>query len=65
MSWVAESRLGAPLERVVSGAGMWWGRDVIVCAGEERAARLRDALDGAENVQVIAHDAVPEWFSAS
>lgn len=65
VSWVVESRLGRPLEQVVSGAGMWWGRDVIVCAGEERASRLRDAVDGAKNVQVIAHDAVPEWFSAS
>lgn len=65
VSWVVESRLGAPLERVVSGAGMWWGRDVIVCTGEDRATQLSDAVDGAKNVQVIAHDAVPEWFSAS
>ena len=65
VSWVVESRLGAPLERVISGAGMWWGRDVIVCAGEDRAAQLSDAVNGAANVQVIAHDAVPEWFSAS
>ena len=46
---------------------MWWGRDVIVCADEVRAAAITDALEeaGAEGVQVIAHDATPEWFSAS
>ena len=67
VSWVVESRLGASLEQVVSGPGMWWGRDVIVCADEVRAATITAALReaGAENVQVIAHDATPEWFSAS
>lgn len=67
VSWVVESRLGASLEQVVSGPGMWWGRDVIVCADQARAAAITDALEeaGAEGVQVIAHDATPEWFSAS
>lgn len=67
VSWVVESRLGVPLEQVVSGPGMWWGRDVIVCADQARAAAITGALEeaGAENVQVIAHDATPEWFSGS
>ena len=66
MTWIAETRVGAPLEQVVSGAGMWWGRGVIVCANEERAVSLAAALEvaGARDVQTVAPDAAPEWFSA-
>lgn len=66
VTFVAESRLEVPLEQVVAGAGMWWARGVIVCADEGRAAGLKAALEaaGARNVQVIAHDAAPAWFSA-
>ena len=66
VAWIAQSRVGAPLEQVVSGAGMWWGREVIVCANEERAVSLASALEvaGARDVQTIAPDASPEWFSA-
>lgn len=61
---VAESRVGATLEQVISGAGMWWGRSVIVCAGRERADSLTASLRaaGAENIHVIAHDASADWF---
>ena len=66
VTWIAETRVGAPLEQVVSGAGMWWGREVIVCANEERAVSLAAALEvaGARDVQTVAPDAAPEWFSA-
>lgn len=66
VTWIAETRVGAPLEQVVSGAGMWWGRGVIVCANEERAVSLAAALEvaGARDVQTVAPDAAPEWFSA-
>lgn len=66
VAWIAQSRVGAPLEQVVSGAGMWWGREVIVCANEERAVSLAAALEvaGARDVQTVAPDAAPEWFSA-
>ena len=66
VAWIAQSRVGAPLEQVVSGAGMWWGREVIVCANEERAVSLAAALEvaGAHNVQTVSPDAAPEWFSA-
>lgn len=66
VTWIAQSRVGAPLEQVVSGAGMWWGREVIVCANEERAVSLAAALEvaGARDVQTVAPDAAPEWFSA-
>ena len=66
ITWIAESRVGAPLEQVVSGVGMWWGREVIVCAQEERAVSLAAALEvaGARDVQTVAPDAAPEWFSA-
>lgn len=66
VAWIAQSRVGAPLEQVVSGAGMWWGREVIVCAAHERAAALAAALEvaGARDVQTVAPDAAPEWFSA-
>ena len=66
VTWIAETRVGAPLEQVVSGAGMWWGRGVIVCANEERAVSLAAALEvaGAHNVQTVAPDAAPEWFNA-
>lgn len=65
VTWIAESRVGAPLEQVVSGVGMWWGREVIVCAQEERAVSLAAALEvaGARDVQIVAPDAAPEWFS--
>ena len=65
ITWVAESRVGASLERVASGVGMWWGREVIVCAQQERAVSLAAALEvaGAQDVQTVAPDAVPEWFS--
>ena len=66
VTWIAETRVGAPLEQVVSGAGMWWGRGVIVCANEERAVSLAAALEvaGARDVQTVAPDAAPEWFNA-
>lgn len=66
VTWIAQSRVGAPLEQVVSGAGMWWGREVIVCANEERAVSLAAALEvaGARDVQTVAPDAAPEWFNA-
>ena len=66
VTWIAQSRVGTPLEQVVSGAGMWWGREVIVCANEERAVSLAAALEvaGARDVQTVAPDAAPEWFSA-
>ena len=66
VTWIAQSRVGAPLEQVVSGAGMWWGREVIMCANEERAVSLAAALEvaGARDVQTVAPDAAPEWFSA-
>lgn len=66
VTWIVESRVGAPLEQAVSSTGMWWGRGVIVCAQEERAVSLATALEvaGAADVQVIAPDAAPEWFSA-
>lgn len=65
ITWVAESRVGASLEQVASGAGMWWGREVIVCAQQERAVSLAAALEvaGAQDVQTVAPDAAPEWFS--
>ena len=65
ITWVAESRVGASLEQVASGVGMWWGREVIVCAQQERAVSLAAALEvaGAQDVQTVAPDAVPEWFS--
>ena len=65
ITWVAESRVGASLEQVASGAGTWWGREVIVCANEERAVSLAAALEvaGAQDVQTVAPDAAPEWFS--
>lgn len=64
VTWIVESRVGAPLEQVVAGAGMWWQREVIVCADAERASSLASSLEmaGARDVQVIAHDAAPEWF---
>ena len=66
ITWVAQSRVGASLEQVASGAGMWWGREVIVCAQQERAVSLATALEvaGAQDVQTVAPDAAPEWFSA-
>ena len=66
VTWIAQSRVGASLEQVVSGVGMWWGREVIVCAQEERAVSLAAALEvaGARDVQIVAPDAAPEWFSA-
>ena len=66
ITWIAQSRVGASLEQVASGAGMWWGREVIVCANEERAVSLAAALEvaGARDVQTVAPDAAPEWFSA-
>ena len=66
VTWIAETRVGAPLEQVVSGAGMWWGLGVIVCANEERAVSLAAALEvaGARDVQTVAPDAAPEWFNA-
>ena len=65
ITWVAQSRVGASLEQVASGAGMWWGREVIVCAQQERAVSLATALEvaGAQDVQTVAPDAAPEWFS--
>ena len=65
ITWIAQSRVGASLEQVASGVGMWWGREVIVCAQQERAVSLAAALEvaGAQNVQTVAPDAVPEWFS--
>ena len=65
ITWVAQSRVGASLEQVASGAGMWWGREVIVCAAQERAVSLATALKvaGAQDVQTVAPDAAPEWFS--
>ena len=65
ITWVAQSRVGASLEQVASGAGMWWGREVIVCAAQERAVSLATALEvaGAQDVQTVAPDAAPEWFS--
>lgn len=65
ITWVAQSRVGASLEQVASGAGMWWGREVIVCAQQERAVSLAAALEvaGAQNVQTVAPDAAPEWFN--
>ena len=65
-TWIAQSRVGASLEQVASGAGMWWGREVIVCANEERAVSRAAALEvaGARDVQTVAPDAAPEWFSA-
>ena len=65
ITWVAESRVGASLEQVASGAGMWWGREVIVCAAQRRAAKLAAAMEaaGAQDVQTVAPDAAPEWFS--
>lgn len=64
VTWVVESRIGTTLEQVVSGVGTWWGRDVIVCAAEERADRIAHTLQaaGAGEVQTVAHDATPEWF---
>lgn len=65
ITWIAQSRVGASLEQVASGAGMWWGREVIVCAQQERAVSLAAALKvaGAQDVQTVAPDAAPEWFS--
>ena len=65
ITWIAQSRVGASLEQVASGAGMWWGREVIVCAAQERAVSLATALKvaGAQDVQTVAPDAAPEWFS--
>ena len=65
VTWIAQSRVGAPLEQVVSGAGMWWGREVIVCAQQERAVSLATALEvaGAQDVQTVAPDAASEWFN--
>lgn len=65
ITWIAQSRVGASLEQVASGAGMWWGREVIVCAQQERAVSLAAALEsaGAQDVQTVAPDAAPEWFS--
>ena len=65
ITWIAQSRVGASLEQVASGVGMWWGREVIMCAQQERAVSLAAALEvaGAQDVQTVAPDAVPEWFS--
>lgn len=65
ITWIEESRVGASLEQVASGAGMWRGREVIVCAAQKRAAKLAAALEaaGAQDVQTVAPDAAPEWFS--
>ncbi|GAA3523225.1 hypothetical protein NUW87_06475 [Corynebacterium pilbarense] len=65
ITWVAQSRVGASLEQVASGTGMWWGREVIVCAQQERAMSLATALEvaGAQDVQTVVPDAAPEWFS--
>ena len=65
ITWVAQSRVGASLEQVASGVGMWWGREVVVCAQQERAVSLAAALEvaGAQDVQTVAPDAAPEWFS--
>lgn len=65
ITWIAQSRVGTSLEQVVSGTGMWWGREVIVCAQQERAVSLATALEvaGAQNVQTVVPDAAPEWFS--
>ncbi|MCG7295682.1 hypothetical protein MHJ86_02195 [Corynebacterium afermentans] len=65
ITWIAQSRVGTSLEQVASGAGMWWGREVIVCAQQERAVSLATALEvaGAQDVQTVVPDAAPEWFS--
>ncbi|MBA1837851.1 hypothetical protein GC584_06370 [Corynebacterium sp. zg912] len=64
LTQVVESRVGATLEQVVSGAGMWWGRAVIICASQKRAASIAASLHaaGADNVQVVAYDAPAGWF---
>lgn len=58
--------LYAPLEQAVSGAGVWWGRDIVVCGPADRAGALASAMraNGAPEVTVLAHDAGLEgWFA--
>lgn len=48
----------APLVQAVSGAGVWWGRDIVVCAAAKRAEEIAGAMrgNGAPEVTVLAHD---------
>lgn len=54
-------QLWVPLPLLVAGPGMWWGRDIVLCAADARTKELREALlnSGAPgaSITVIAHDA--------
>lgn len=56
-------RLFAPLEQAVAGAGVWWGREIVVCGANERARAIAQAMraNGASEIAVLAHDAELEF----
>ena len=55
--------LYAPLPQAVAGAGMWWGREIVICAHTPRAWKIADAMraNGAPEPTVLSPDAGFDW----
>lgn len=55
--------LYAPLAQAVAGAGIWWGRQIVICAHDERAQEVAGAMraHGAPEPVVLAPDAGFDW----
>lgn len=55
--------LYAPLPQAVAGAGMWWGREIVICAHTPRALKIADAMraHGAPEPTVLSPDAGFDW----